>query len=154
MKAFAQAPGIWRLGVVGGQEFESKVGIWKKLKLYHDFVYIILLSEKWHFSLCHTVLFSELCFNRSIQFHFDYETKISCDWKEQQLNQLNKPISRNLFSLVWGALEHKSFHMARHLTSNLIPGSGNFTKSNFKSSNVQVWPGGRMLKFQIDRYIN
>ena len=59
----------------------------------------------------------------------------------------------NLFFLVPGVrtFENKSFHMAGHLTSNLVPGTGNLTNSDFKSSNAWVWPGG-MLKFRTDRY--
>ena len=68
--------------------------------------------------------------------------------------ELNEEISKNLFFLVlqMGTFEHKSFHMAGHLISNLVPKAGNLTNSYFNSSNAQGWPGGD-LKFRIDRYI-
>ena len=51
-----------------------------------------------------------------------------------------------------GTFELKSFHMAWHLKSDLVPGAENLTNSVFKSSNARGLPGG-MLKFQIARYI-
>ena len=57
--------------------------------------------------------------------------------------ELNDEISTTISLLVPGAgtFEHKSFHMARHLTSNLVAGAGNLTNSNFKSSCVREWAG-------------
>ena len=65
--------------------------------------------------------------------------------KRTTVESIKRTNQQKLFFLVPGArtFEHKSFHMARHLTFNLIPGAGNFASSNFKSSNAPVWPRDR-----------
>ena len=61
--------------------------------------------------------------------------------------ELNDEIRTNLFFPVpgAGAFEHKSFCMAKHLTSNVVPGAGILTNRDFKSSNAQGWPRGDVM---------
>ena len=65
--------------------------------------------------------FSELCNVRVVQFHFsDYHCLMS---EEIKTVELNEKISTNSFFLSPGegtSFELKSFHMAEHLTSNLL----------------------------------
>ena len=70
--------------------------------------------------------------------------------------KLKENISKNPFYSCpgGGTFELNSFHLVGHLTSDLIPGVGHLTNSDFKSSNARGCPVGGMLKFQIDRYIN
>ena len=70
--------------------------------------------------------------------------------------QLEENISKNPFYSCPGdgAFELNSFHLARHLTSDLVPGARHLTNTNFKSSNALGLPRGGMLKFQIDQYIS
>ena len=68
--------------------------------------------------------------------------------------KLKESISKNPFFFLFpgaGTFELKSFHMAGHLASDLLPGAGNLTNSDFKSSNARG-VSGKMLKFWIDRY--
>ena len=43
-----------------------------------------------------------------------------------------------------GTFELNSFHLAGHLTSDLVPGAGHLTNSDFKSSNARELPGGHV----------
>ena len=135
---FGSAQGAGNLNQKGGgvQAFEQNY--------YLDFVYIKLLSENYGI-LVHVIQHNLVScvlievFNSILIM----KQKLSCEWKEQQLNQLNEQISRNLFFLSQGRghLGLKSFHMARHLTSNLIPGAGNFTSSDSKVQMPESGPG-------------
>ena len=48
-----------------------------------------------------------------------------------------------------GTFKLKSFHLAGQLTSNLVPGAGNLTNSNFKSSNAQGLLQGACWSFKL-----
>ena len=71
--------------------------------------------------------------------------------KRTTVESLKRTNQQKLIFLVpgTGIFEYKSLHMARHFTSNLIPGAGNFISSDFKSSNGRGWlrDRGATLRF-------
>ena len=84
----------------------------------------------------------------NIRLHFDYSIHIkNCLMSEKITSvKLKENISKKDFFLDpgVGTFELKSLNMAGHLTSDLVPGVGNLTIDDFKSSNARG-----ILKLQI-----
>ena len=138
-----QTLGIWQNPLPRGREFDVRQcpggrAFEQTTKLY-DFVYIKLFCEKWH--LVHVIQYNVVScvlievFNSILII---LKTKTVLRVKRTTV-KLNEEISTNLFCFVpvTGTFQHKSFHMARHSNSNLIPGRGTWPKA---ISKVQI-PG-------------
>ena len=65
--------------------------------------------------------------------------------------KLKENISKNPFYSCpgGGTFELNSFHLAGHLTSDLVPGAGHLTNNDFKSSNARGLPGGGCWSFKL-----